>query len=278
MDSPWDFEPTFQPDTESYEDTEDTNAHQAFRVRNQGVVNRDKILQHEVHNTRLKATLGSVTYGTFESTPVCLLIFHFSFSFRVASLSRFVLAKIRTEFCQATDSRFTKPDQYDPTQDPVVKLFAPVQIWGQRKVVQGKRSWGLSVPIMASTPIGGQAGFTINGGVEKSTDRDHRMNIQGDKHSDEEHVNGDNKVEWTIDENRAQKDGIPHRLTTAVVITLPSNGSGIQVREKHDPLYLDGKTSKGKSPLPDHTIDLSDPGINWAPILRLKDEYEVIFW
>jgi hypothetical protein len=279
----WELETDFELDTQSG---------QLLKIENKGIVNREKIVQAEIHNTRFKATLVSVTYGTYDGLPACLLLIDYSFFFRIATLSRFIFAKVHAKLSQVTDANFTRPDSYDCTQDPVMKLYAPKEVWGQSKIVQQKRTWALTVPVVTNT-FGVEAGVTVNGGVEKNVDRDHRMNILGDTLSDDDHVNGDNEVEWNISENKAQKDGIPHGLKTAIIASLPSNGNGIQldlkitpsvafsinplrlIQKKHDPLYLDGKTAKGKSPLPATITDMNDPSIDWATIIELKEEHQV---
>jgi hypothetical protein len=270
----------------------DTQSGQLLKIENKGNVNREKVTQDEIHNTRFKATLVSVTYGTYDGSPACLLLINYSFFFQIATLSRFVFAKIHAKFSQVTDAQFTKPDSYDCGQDPVVKLYAPREVWGQSKVVQQKRTWALTVPVVANIH-GVQAGVTVNGGVEKNVDRDHRMNILGDTLSDDNHVSGDNEVQWNISENRAQRDGIPHGFTTAIIALLPSNGNKIQLdvkvtpsvvfsinplrllQKKDEPLYLDRKTTKGTSPLPAAITDMKDSNIDWAAVIRLQEEYQV---
>ncbi|KAJ9643583.1 hypothetical protein H2201_007955 [Coniosporium apollinis] len=164
-------------------------------IMNHSLVNREKIVQEDIRNTKFKAVLSSVTYGTFDSAPACLVVFDFSFHFPVHSRSRFTYAGIAVKFGQATGATFPKIDPYNPKKDPIIRVFAPVEVWGQAKVKQEHTTWALSIPIVASTPFGGEVGVEVGGGVNKNVDTDHRMTMAGMKYSDDDHL-GDSVVIW----------------------------------------------------------------------------------
>ena len=282
-----------EPDLFSTDFDLDPHSGATLRIENAGLVNREKIASSAIGNTRFSARLSSVTYGTLSTAPACLVVFDFAFAFRASSRARFTRADIAVEFAQARDAAFSAIEGIDPLTDPVVRMFAPVELWGVAKKVRETRTWNFTVPVMVSTPMGVEAGVEVGREAGKEVDVDRRMNVRGDTYSDERHVMGDNLVEWSVDENAAQKDGIPFRLTTAAVVTLPTTGLGIQVKvvvkpavafslnpirllqRKHDPIYLDGKTAKGKSPVPEGKTDFGDASIDWASVIKFQSEYQV---
>jgi hypothetical protein len=281
----------------------DPHSNATLHISNSNLVNREKITQQTISSTRFSARLSSVTYGTLPSSsptpvpePACLVVIDFAFSFRAGTRARFTRADIAVIFGQAADPAFSplpppKDGASPALDDPVVRLFAPVQLWGVATVQHESRLWRVGMPVTAQAP-----GGVVQGGVEvsresgKEVDIGKRMNVRGELIGDDAHVDGDNGVEWVVGENAAQKDGIPHRLTVAIVVSLPKSKSGMTVavevkpavafsmnplrlmQQKHDPIYLDGKTGKGTPPV--GVTDFADPSIDWAKVIKFEAEYQ----
>lgn len=279
-----DFETGFDIDRAS----EDT-----LKITNDNKINRGNITADTIGGTSFKASLACVQYGTFDDKPACLLIFDFSFSFDSQSRTRFTYAAIEIVFARTLDASFTMPI-YNPEMEPVVVQIAPVQVYGQVKTMDWKQSLAISITTMLQAPVvGPQVGFVLNGGVDVAVARDKRMALIGDTLTDDDH-DCDHGVRWTVEENKAQAEGIIRRFTTAAVVLLPKGGAGqgmkVKVKVKptvqfsmnprrllqknDDPIFLDGQTPKGRSAAAGFD-KFDDPAFPWAEVVAFPAEYEV---
>jgi hypothetical protein len=149
-----------------------------------------------------------------------------------------------------------------------VANFAPKQILGTVSERENKRSFELEVPLVFNTPFG-SAGITAKTANETTMTEHGRLEVYGNLAQDDEHDDGANSVTWDLTENPINKDGILRSFRgTILLFCRPGEAFWLRgtvkpvvsfsldprrlatkklVREKDEPIYLDGKTSLGKS-------------------------------
>jgi hypothetical protein len=273
---------------------------QQLKVHNKEVVNRDLITRDSIRDNSFSAVLHRVHYGTYSGRPACLVSIDFSFSFRPKVAARYSHATITATFRRAIDKKRPKIISKDPSGDPKVVNFAPKEVYGFVKTVEDKAIRDLSIPVMFESPVGVSLGFEGHLGLERTEHQDNRMEIYGSFQTADDHSEGAIGVEWKLEENRTQCDGIFRDFRTAIVLINPPEqpmwmsvevkpSVKFSVNPEHlfkktdpwarlfqlsdDPVLLDGKTSKGdSSQLGSH--DLSSKEFPWSKFLWLPVEYQ----
>jgi hypothetical protein len=269
---------------------EEAEATPQLGIKNKGRVNRPLATQEKIGATSFSAVLSRVQYGSYNSKPACLVAIDFSFSFKSKSSCRYNQARIELEFTRAVNTNDHKICSSDPTQDPKVVNIAPKAVYGMVKVVDEKRYFDISIPLLFESPIGLSAGITGTGGIERSEHQENRMEIHGSLDWDDDHDEEANAVSWQLTENAAQKDGIFRQFRAATVflnepdqpvwikvVVKPTVKFSADLRRlipKNDhPILLDGKTSL--QPLDSKFNDFSGATFPWDKILQLPREYMV---
>lgn len=275
---------------------EDENADTLLSIKNKERVNRLSATHDKVGRTWFAATLCLVHYAKYKGKSACIVGINFSFGFPRKSLGRFVYSELNVIFSQALDKKDPGVLATDPDKDPGVVDLAPVTLWGEAKTIDQKTKWSVDVPVKWKD--GAEAGIDTKAAIEKSLSREHRMNIEGSEMFDDDHVTHANSVQWTMEENEVQKDGILKRFRGFIVVLLPEGAKTAMwvkvkvqpavkfsvdprrlyrklIQKNDDPIYLDGKTPY--CDLPDIEIgdNLGDPKSPWKELIVYPVEYTV---
>lgn len=278
---------------------EDEDSDTFLSIKNRGVTNRKLATHDRLGKTWFAATLSLVRYGKYEGKPACLIGIDFTFGFRRQTLCRFVYSEIDVIFSQSPDKDKPELVAPDPDKDPGVVNFAPVEVWGVAKTIDQKSRWSVEVPLKWKQGV--EAGVSTKVAMEKSLGRECRMSIDGAEMFDDDHATCANAIQWIMEENRAQQDGILKRFRGFVVVLLPEGANNAmwvkvnvrpsvefsadprrlfrKLKQKNDePIYLDGKT-----PYPDVcdqnlSSDFGDPDFPWENLVVYPVEYAVCFF
>ena len=269
----------------------DTSAGNTLGIHNDSEVNRGKITANRVHNTRFSCLLRTVQYGTYEKESAVLLVLAFHFGYRDEARDRYTTAAIEIEFEETSNAKLQISDPRNKNNDPEVKFIAPVRVTGTPSKEENSRKWSLEGSLTYQIPLGPAPGVTPSVEIEKSSERNRRMWLNGEMDSDDDH-RYHNRVLWTTGENRVEKSGILHNFPAAVVVTLPKDPKNfvkmkvavtpyvacsvnpIRLFPKgDDPIFLDRSTNKG----PQYAVgkDFSNADFPWSSVVKIPTEYEV---
>jgi len=267
----------------------DESSDAILRVNHDGMSrNREKITADDLRSTGFKARLTHVQYGTYNSQPAVLLRFKFEFRYRNESVRRFKRATIKLTLEETKDESLKDPEPRKYENDPHIVIIGPVQVCGEVKTEDSKRTWNVSVPIQYEN-FGVTAGPEFGFGEERNWNQDHRMWINGYRTSDDDHYK-DNEVTWDTQENKQQGSGILHYWSAALVALLPSNPPNpvklkavvqptiawsinpLRLKSKNDdPVYLDRVTGVGDPICSDKDFNASD--FPWSEVFKSPTEY-----
>ena len=236
-------------------------------IKNEERTNRSLVTQETIGKTGYSIYLRHVQYGTYQSKTACLIAFDISFRFPSKLHSRFTYAEVEITVGKALDVAKPSLRSMDASLDPVVANFAPKQILGTVSERESKRSFELEVPLVFNTPFG-SAGITTKMAHETTMTENGRLEVYGNLAQDDEHDDGANSVTWDLTENPISKDGIL-RSFRGVILLFCKPGEAFWlygtvkpvvsfsldprrlvtkklVREKDEPIYLDGNRMLGK--------------------------------
>lgn len=283
-----------------FELDDDTAAPQ-LGIEAKGKINRHLITQEKIGSTSFSATTQRVQYGTYRGEPACLVLIDFAFRFKPKVPSRYSYASITVTFRRATDMQNHRATKAPPEEDPKVANMAPKSVYGIVTEVESKTMRDVTIPVMFESPMGFKTGLEMHAGMERTEHQEHRMEIHGQRHEDDEHVDAANGVSWDLFENPVQKDGILRNFRGAIIVfnppgqpmwmevlVRPSVRFSVDPRrlfEKTDPFArllqqndqpvpLDGKSPKdGQVEL--GCDDFTAAEFPWSKILRLPVENQV---
>ncbi|KFA66842.1 hypothetical protein S40285_07380 [Stachybotrys chlorohalonatus IBT 40285] len=167
----------------------------------------------EVHHGRLTYQQGSRAQEAdekiIEESEATLLLFHIAFESRSQD-RRYKSALVRFEFFDKTR---------DERRHPEVYSFAPARTHWLRKTTYDKTTTH-GASLGASTgggPVGGEAGVHWERQTAKTVDS--KALIVGRSYlSAGKEREGDNAVEWSMQENKDKSDGVPTFLQAAVLL------------------------------------------------------------
>lgn len=186
-----------------------------------GETNRNLITdQSFIRNTGFRGILRGVQYGTYHQKPSCLLVFDFLFVFNADSLPRFKAADIIIEFTKTEDKvvvdKSRRLSDNESRGSVTVLNFCPRHIYGVPILESRKWSFGLAIPLLLSAgPV--QTGLEPSVQYETKFPKTHRAEIKGLPISSSG-VTNTNAVKWSIRENRREGNGIPDRVTCAILV------------------------------------------------------------
>jgi len=258
-------------------------------IKNDERVNRALATQEHIGRTSYSAYVQHVQYGTYQGKPACLLAIDFSFRFPPKASSRFTYAEVEVTFEKALDMKNPLLRSTDASLDPIVVNFAPKEILGVVKDRENKKSFGIEVPIVFQVPFG-SAGLSAKWSHETTLTEEGRFELHGDLAQDDEHDDGANSVVWDLTENKISKDGILRSFRGVVLLfhrpreafwmhvsVKPVVSYSLDprrlftkklVREKDEPVLLDGKATLGNLPCFEHErFDGED--FPWEVVLNL---------
>ena len=260
-----------------------------LRIQNNERINRALATQEHIGRTSYSAYLRHVQYGTYQGKPACLLGVDFSFRFPTKGNSRFTYAEIEVTFEKAVDIKKPSLRQTDATLDPIVANFAPKEILGLVTERENKKSVEIEVPVVFEVPFG-SAGLSAKWTRETTVTEEGRFEVHGDLAQDDEHADGANSVTWDLTENPIKKGGIlrsfrgvillfcrPDETLWMYVSAKPVVSFNLDprrlftkrlVREKDEPVLLDGKTTLGNSSCFEHDKFDAD-NFPWPAVLNL---------
>jgi hypothetical protein len=258
-------------------------------IKNDERVNRALATQEHIGRTSYSAYLQHVQYGTYQGKPACLLGIDFSFRFPPKASSRFTYAEVEVTFEKALNIKDPLLRSTDASLDPVVANFAPKEILGLVKDRENKKSFEIEVPIVFQVPFG-SAELLAKWSRETTLTEEGRFELHGDLAQDDEHDDGANSVAWDLAENKISKDGILRSFRGVVLLFYrPREAFWMHVsvkpvvsfsldprrlftkklvREKDEPILLDGQTTLGNSSCFEHDrFDADD--FPWQVVLNL---------
>jgi hypothetical protein len=246
--------------------SEDSNA--LLGIKNEERVNRTLVTQERIGKTSYSLYARHIQYGTYQAKPACLVGIDISFRFPSKANSRFTYAEVEITFEKALDITNPSLRSTDASLDPVVANFAPKQILGTVVERENKTSLEFEVPLVFDTPFG-SSGITATIARETTMTERGCLEVYGNLAQDDEHDDGANSVTWDLTENPISKDGILRSFRGIILLfcrpgeTLWLHGTVKPVvsfsldprrlvtkklvREKDQPIYLDGKTTLGNS-------------------------------
>lgn len=237
-----------------------------------------------------KVTIKSVSYSTYHQRPACLFAMTVAFKWRDTKRSRVKAACIELNLQHVSANGETLEDE----PGPKILLFTPEMIYGDPRDETRTKERSLGGSIGAGMPAGATASIDASRSTSITQSGERRMRIQGQKFGPMDPEIEDT-AEWILEENLAQKNGIPDRFTCAVIIDWPETlrDRGIHVLctvkpqlasslmsrvlrlrpVRVDPIGLDGKTARGIKFA--EGIDLADASVPWDSLLGSYKEYEV---
>ncbi|KAK6339265.1 hypothetical protein TWF718_008687 [Orbilia javanica] len=186
-----------------------------------GEANRKLITEQSFfRNTGFRAILRGVQYGTYYQKPSCLIAFDFLFVFDSNALPRFKSADIIIEFTKTEDKGIVGQGRglsNNESRGSVTVLnFCPRQLYGVPTLENRQWSFGLAIPLLISAgPF--QTGFEPSVEYETKFPKNHRAEIKGLPISSSGVANT-NAVKWSVKENRKEGNGIPDRVTCAILV------------------------------------------------------------
>lgn len=258
-------------------------------IKNDERVNRALATQEHIGRTSYSAYIQHVQYGTYHGKSACLLGIDFSFRFPPKAGSRFTYAEVEVTFEKALDIKDPLLRSTDASLDPIVVNFAPKEIFGVVKDRENKKSFEIEVPIVFQVPFG-SVEPSAKWSRETTLIEEGRFELHGDLAQDDEHDDGANSVTWDLTENKVSKDGILRSFRGVVLLfhrpreafwmhvsVKPVVSYSLDprrlftkklVREKDEPVLLDGQTTLGHSPCFGHdSFDADD--FPWQAVLNL---------
>ncbi|MBE7180030.1 MAG: hypothetical protein INR71_02285 [Terriglobus roseus] len=243
-----------------------------------------KIVQIEssLSDSGILGTVRSVSYGSWEGSPACLIAMRYFFRF--AEGNRFKAAQILVTF-DAASKKVDAGSGRRRANAPVVRNFSPRKVYGQRS--EESKAWHYDVGLEAALPSG-PASITpsIGAGRESSFTREHHLEVIGKPWSSRDHLDF-NQVVWTAHETKTQKHGIPDELNLAVVVQhdgpfqafVEAEGKvagNLALRawpwDRRHPLLFDGVTQIGKPPARTEFDKLT--AAEWRSLAPFTGEYE----
>jgi hypothetical protein len=258
-------------------------------IKNNERVNRALATQDHIGKTGYSAYARHVQYGTYQDKPACLLGVDFAFRFPSKANSRFTSAEIEVTFEKALNSKNPSLRSTDASLDPIVANFAPKEILGSVVQRENKKSFEIEVPIVFDVPFG-SAGITTKWTRKTTFTEEGRSEVHGNLAQDDEHADGANSVTWDLTENPVSKDGILRSFRGVFLLfCVPGEALWMHVsvkpvvsfsldprrlyskkliRERDDPVLLDGTTTLGNSSCFEYEkFDADD--FPWDPVLKL---------
>lgn len=262
--------------------------------------NRTTISAMKSGDTSYQALVERVQYGTYRNQRACLLVFTFLFRFKDKSLYRFESTLIRIRFRRVPNSCSLPLDEKtDEELDeherlcPHILQLVPALFYGaasEKKIETSKKLEGSIGTQVPGVPVGGG----LKPEVTRSTTRTQevRMTIKGEILSGKKNSDVSEIASWKITENDVQRDGVPPRFQTAVVLRWPASGDPVlanvsvrpqvasfaypvwRVRQhplRTDPIGFDGKTPRGQPVNPGK--DFADETFDWAAVIKDPTEY-----
>lgn len=228
-------------------------------------------------------------YGTYQSKPACLLAVDFSFRFPSKGNGRFTYSEIEVTFEKALNIKNPSLCSIDASLDPIVANFAPKEIQGLVTQWENKKSFEIEVPVVFDVPFG-SAGLSAKWTRETTLTEEGRIEVHGNLAQDDEHADGANSVTWDLSENPISKEGIlrsfrgvfllfwpPREALWMHVSVKPLVSFSLDprrlftkklVREKDEPVLLDGETTLGNSSCFEYDkFDADD--FPWQAVLNL---------
>lgn len=232
-------------------------------------------LESSLVDAGIIGTIRSVSYGTWNSRPACLLAMRYFFKF--GESSRFKSTEIVITF----DS----PTKRAGGRAPIVRNFSPRKVYGIKSTED--KQWHYDVGIESALPSG-PVSITpsVSAGKESSFTREHHLEIIGKPWSSRDQLDF-NQVVWTAHETKTQKHGIPDELNLAVVVEhdgspfqafVEAEGktTNITLRawpwDRKNPLLFSPATPLGKPP-PTTEFDKMSAA-DWRGLAPYTGEYE----
>jgi hypothetical protein len=190
----------------------DKDAGELSAVENpKGFKYRSVFTAKKLGGCHLTGKLRGVHYGKFDGKQAALIVFEFVFHFELGtSVFRYKAASIKARFSA------------DGIRQPVVARFFPVEAFGEKTAENVEWSWRVPVSIGSSSALPIDVSVNPEIGQKTSFIRGQRLEINGLTygHPDD---NDTNVVEWSLAENKLQKDGIPHYFHCAAIVLHDEN-------------------------------------------------------
>lgn len=267
-----------------------TDSDPLLGIRNDERVNRALATQETIGRTSYSAYVRHVQYGTYENRPASLVGIDFAFRFPPRANSRFSSAEVEVTFEKALDTSKPSLRSTDASLDPIVANFAPKDILGQAKERENKTAFRLEVPIVFNAPFG-SAQMLAKWSRETTMSEEECLEVHGNLAQDDYHDEGANSVTWDLTENPISKGGILRSFRAIVVLFHRPNEpfwmdvsvkpvvkfsldprrlfTKRLVREKDEPVLLDGRTMFGNSSCLKYDQFDSDD-FPWQEVLNLQ--------
>jgi hypothetical protein len=179
-----------------------------------GEKHRIKITTKEFGRCILTGNLKGVHYGSYDSNPAALLLFEFNFHFTKSPRFRYKSADIKVTF---SSTQSACEGERTPDLEPVVCGVVPERVYGE--AIMETKKWRYEFPLSANTssllPL--ELGMQPSISSERSLVRGRRMEIHGSWYNDKSHSQ-DNIANWSIFENPADQNGIPHKFYCAAIV------------------------------------------------------------
>lgn len=245
-----------------------------------GQSHRQNITRQGFAGCVVNGKLTAVHYGNYVGKSAALI--RFNFTFHGSRWIRYKSAKIVITFASLQKTTDAAPVLCDlfPTKfdgDPVLQTTT------DQAEISFQLAAGLGLP-----------GLTVQQSMSKAqkttTTRVRRMKIEGTPYHDDSHSKN-NMVVWSIYENPANKDGIPHQFSCAAIVhhhcvefqadvkvtVSTDTGAGLIGRpwRKDDPIYFDCSVPQGVDTLTELVgTDLSELKSTgrWQEIVQLMKE------
>jgi hypothetical protein len=171
------------------------------------------------------------------------------------------------------------------SQYPEVQCFAPLRIEGP--VTEAQHSKGMEITVGVSRPMPVQPEMGVGWSNEVKFLRGYKVTINGRRWNQGTDI--DNQVQWSLQENSREWDGIPQCFNSAIMVSHGGNAvqatvavkaktkSGIPVLgmpwSKPKPLIVGPRVSLGK-PISDAKFDqLSDK--DWSQLAKYDGDIKV---
>ena len=177
---------------------------------------RPEITKREIGDYLVTGTLRGVHYGSFSGVNAALIVFQFNFHSNGPSPFRYKSAQIKVTFASSPN---TLGVTNVTDEKPVVCSFYPKQYSGDPTAQEVRSGYGISVPLTTGPLLPVTLGVKAHLARDTKIVRNHRATIRGATKSDG--ARNHNVVMWKINENAAEKDGIPHEFHCEVIVRYP---------------------------------------------------------
>lgn len=175
-----------------------------------------RLRPHITHHSNIlgQKVIGSVDkilWGRYKDRTACLLVLRFRF---IASTGLFRLRKaaVMVRFLNHGPNADSGPAR----PAPVVRAFSPGNIFGIPTEVEHEYAWEATAQFSLSSGFV-EAGPEVTRGHTMRYTTEDTLEIAGMSEPDEDH-DLDNKVVFEIDENSAEKRGVPRELYFGVLV------------------------------------------------------------